>query len=318
MAIFVRSPGSCGEFIQGSLGGTPFLLTCPVNRYSHALADVQHPFRNNHFPLQAKARKARELTLALLGMEEENTPIYVRSDIPQGKGMASSSADIGAVAMATALLKGRELTLTELEKISLAIEPSDATFYPGVVLFDYLKGNLSKQMGVCPPMKIVIFDEGGSVDTVAFNNRVELPDLIREKEGLIEEALYLFELGINSKDVDLIGRASTISSFAIQRILQKCLTHDGKAKDRKHQINDWRVVIGCSAPVFLDFNNSLAHFVLPKQGIDAAGNNRVEHDHPRTGRIRTSQCLMCVPGQLVYPVQAILLLLYMRLPCICS
>ena len=221
MAIFVRSPGSCGEFIQGSLGGTPFLLTCPVNRYSHALADVQHPFRNNHFPLQAKARKARELTLALLGMEEENTPIYVRSDIPQGKGMASSSADIGAVAMATALLKGRELTLTELEKISLAIEPSDATFYPGVVLFDYLKGNLSKQMGVCPPMKIVIFDEGGSVDTVAFNNRVELPDLIREKEGLIEEALYLFELGINSKDVDLIGRASTISSFANQRILPK-------------------------------------------------------------------------------------------------
>ncbi len=221
MAIFVRSPGSCGEFIQGSLGGTPFLLTCPVNRYSHALADVQHPFRHNHFPLQAKARKARELTLALLGMEEENTPIYVRSDIPQGKGMASSSADIGAVAMATALLKGRELTLTELEKISLAIEPSDATFYPGVVLFDYLKGNLSKQMGVCPPMKIVIFDEGGSVDTVAFNNRVELPDLIREKEGLIEEALHLFELGINSKDVDLIGRASTISSFANQRILPK-------------------------------------------------------------------------------------------------
>lgn len=221
MAIFVRSPGSCGEFIQGSLGGTPFLLTCPVNRYSHALADVQHPFRHNHFPLQAKARKARELTLALLGMEEENTPIYVRSDIPQGKGMASSSADIGAVAMATALLKGRELTLTELEKISLAIEPSDATFYPGVVLFDYLKGNLSKQMGVCPPMKIVIFDEGGSVDTVTFNNRVELPDLIREKEGLIEEALHLFELGINSKDVDLIGRASTISSFANQRILPK-------------------------------------------------------------------------------------------------
>ena len=221
MAIFVRSPGSCGEFIQGSLGGTPFLLTCPVNRYSHALADVQHPFRHNHFPLQAKARKARELTLALLGMEEENTPIYVRSDIPQGKGMASSSADIGAVAMATALLKGRELTLTELEKISLAIEPSDATFYPGVVLFDYLKGNLSKQMGVCPPMKIVIFDEWGSVDTVAFNNRVELPDLIREKEGLIEEALHLFELGINSKDVDLIGRASTISSFANQRILPK-------------------------------------------------------------------------------------------------
>ena len=221
MAIFVRSPGSCGEFIQGSLGGTPFLLTCPVNRYSHALADVQHPFRHNHFPLQAKARKARELTLALLGMEEENTPIYVRSDIPQGKGMASSSADIGAVAMATALLKGRELTLTELEKISLAIEPSDATFYPGVVLFDYLKGNLSKQMGVCPPMKIVIFDEGGSVDTVALNNRVELPDLIREKEGLIEEALHLFELGINSKDVDLIGRASKISSFANKRILPK-------------------------------------------------------------------------------------------------
>lgn len=221
MAIFVRSPGSCGEFIQGSLDGTPFLVTCPINRYSHALADVQHPFRHNHFPLQTKARRARELTLELLGVEEENTPIYVRSDIPQGKGMASSSADISVVAMATALLKGRELTLAELEKISLSIEPSDATFYPGVVLFDYLKGNLSRPMGNCPPMKIVIFDEGGSIDTVAFNSRKELPDLIHEKEGLIEEALHLFEKGISSKDVDLIGRASTISSFANQRILPK-------------------------------------------------------------------------------------------------
>lgn len=59
------------------------------------------------------------------------SPVYVRSDIAQGKGMASSSADISVAAMATALAYGRALTLEELKEISLSIEPVMLLFIPG-------------------------------------------------------------------------------------------------------------------------------------------------------------------------------------------
>ena len=34
MELIVRVPGSCGEIMQGSWQGEPFLVTCPIDRYS--------------------------------------------------------------------------------------------------------------------------------------------------------------------------------------------------------------------------------------------------------------------------------------------
>ena len=34
VTYYVRAPGTCGEFLQGSINGQSFLVTCPINRYS--------------------------------------------------------------------------------------------------------------------------------------------------------------------------------------------------------------------------------------------------------------------------------------------
>lgn len=34
MELIVRVPGSCGEVMQGFWQGRPFLVTCPIDRYS--------------------------------------------------------------------------------------------------------------------------------------------------------------------------------------------------------------------------------------------------------------------------------------------
>ena len=34
MELIVRVPGSCGEIMQGYWQGEPFLVTCPIDRYS--------------------------------------------------------------------------------------------------------------------------------------------------------------------------------------------------------------------------------------------------------------------------------------------
>ena len=66
MTYYVRAPGTCGEFLQGSINGQSFLVTCPINRYSYALSNVTHPFSQHYCALQPKSAKARQLVQRLL------------------------------------------------------------------------------------------------------------------------------------------------------------------------------------------------------------------------------------------------------------
>ena len=229
MTYYVRAPGTCGEFLQGSIDGQSFLVTCPINRYSYALSNVIQPFSKEFCALQPKSAQARKLVQELVQQKNKNQicpPVYVRSDILQGKGMASSSADISVTAMATALAMDYDLSLKELEQICLSVEPTDASFYQGVTQFDYIKGTISKPLGMCPPLKILVFDEGGSIDTVSFNKQADLQNKILEKESIIQESFDLFKQGLTTHDIKLLGQAATLSAFGNQRILYKPNLYD--------------------------------------------------------------------------------------------
>lgn len=229
MTYYVRAPGTCGEFLQGSIDGQSFLVTCPINRYSYALSNVIQPFSKEFCALQPKSVQARKLVQELVQQKNKNQicpPVYVRSDILQGKGMASSSADISVTAMATALAMDYDLSLKELEQICLSVEPTDASFYQGVTQFDYIKGTISKPLGMCPPLKILVFDEGGSIDTVSFNKQADLQNKILEKESIIQESFDFFKQGLITHDIKLIGQAATLSAFGNQRILYKPNLYD--------------------------------------------------------------------------------------------
>lgn len=229
MTYYVRAPGTCGEFLQGSIDGQSFLVTCPINRYSYALSNVIQPFSKEFCALQPKSAQARKLVQELVQQKNKNQicpPVYVRSDILQGKGMASSSADISVTAMATALAMDYDLSLKELEQICLSVEPTDASFYQGVTQFDYIKGTISKPLGMCPPLKILVFDEGGSIDTVSFNKQADLQNKILEKESIIQESFDFFKQGLITHDIKLIGQAATLSAFGNQRILYKPNLYD--------------------------------------------------------------------------------------------
>lgn len=217
MAYIVSSPGSCGEFIQGYMDGISFMVTCPINRYSYAMSQFDGPGDR----LPKKAALAVKKTLNYLGEEDRDIPIRLKSNILPGKGMASSTADISAVAQAVALSCGKRLTAHEIADIALSIEPSDATFFNGIVRFDHRGGTLIQQIGDCPPLKILIYDCGGEIDTVDFNTRADLVDLQKENEKYITIALNLFRKGIQNGSIDEIGRASSISAFANQKILYK-------------------------------------------------------------------------------------------------
>ena len=128
--VTVRVPGSCGELLQGWHHGEPFLVTCPIARYTtvRAAASLQ-----GLIGLGEKARCALQLYLREAGIEKFPFGMQLTSELPRGKGMASSSADIAAVLAAASQALGQPLAPEAILHLAVQVEPTDAVFLPGIV-----------------------------------------------------------------------------------------------------------------------------------------------------------------------------------------
>ena len=159
MKLTVKVCGSCGEFVQGFFHGSPMLITCPIEKFS--TVTISDEFCG----VEGLGEKS------LLMLKKFNLPksfgIKLESELPRGKGMASSSADLAAVAKAVALSFGKNISA----EISASIEPTDGIFFSGVVAMNPVTGEFIKNISVAEKYAIAIFDYGGEVDTVKFNRR---------------------------------------------------------------------------------------------------------------------------------------------------
>lgn len=220
MTIKVKAPGSCGELVQGTISGVNFLITCPVDWYS----EVTVVPGDNMVHTEPKTTAAVSKTFEYLKISG-NIGLTVDSDLPVGKGMASSSADISAACQAAALaVAGRQLSCDEIADIALTIEPTDGIFYPGIIMFDHVAGKIRRYLGNPPPIAIAVFDVGGQIDTLAFNGREDLARLNQMKEPQVMAAVALVAKGLETGDASLIGQGATMSAVANQTILYKpCL-----------------------------------------------------------------------------------------------
>jgi L-threonine kinase len=216
----VRCPGSCGELVQGTTGGANFLVTCPINLYSTVTVSLSTG-KPSVWKAGNKTMEAVRRTLAYLGESVDGIEIMVDSQLPVGKGMASSSADISAACLAAALAAGRALDIDEICKIAIDIEPTDGIFSPGITLIDHVAGTLRHSIGASPDITLAIFDVGGEVDTIDFNHRSDLTALNCRKESVVMQALRLVEQGVRTGDCSLVGAGATMSALANQSILFK-------------------------------------------------------------------------------------------------
>lgn len=241
------APGTCGELVQGSLDGTDFLVTCPIDLFSNARAYVFPGGEGLPFPIQpsvcgglgvrvcaARAaagrsgnreeKSSKAVKAALLRVFAE-VPVFVEmlidSALAVGRGMGSSTADIAASVGAASLALGVGVTPDFIADLALEIEPTDGTMFPGIYMFDHRKGSIRRPLGTPPPMDVLIVDSGETVDTVEFNLRPELASLNRKKEPMVREALELVRIGVEKGDPEPVGAGATLSSLANQAILPK-------------------------------------------------------------------------------------------------
>lgn len=221
MRATVRAPGSCGELVQGLIGGVLCHVTCPVALYSTVTVQLEAASSPVRAPAdRLKTARAVEITLKYLGMDRLGATVTVSSELPVGKGMASSTADVAAAIAATGLALGVTLTPEQVARLAVQVEPSDGTMFPGIALFNHLRAAVGEPLGKPPPLRALVLDFGGTVDTVEFN-RLDRAALLRELSPAAERAAELVRLGLAEGDPALIGQAATLSAIAHQRVLFK-------------------------------------------------------------------------------------------------
>ncbi|OEF97986.1 GHMP family kinase ATP-binding protein [Desulfuribacillus alkaliarsenatis] len=239
------APGTCGELVQGRIDGIDFLVTCPIDMWSKVsvfqsddISDkgfkaIKERTEDGESASLAKVQRAISIAssneYANLNQQSNSnqqannqTLQYIHSsDLPTGKGMASSTADIVAAYTATRRFFGVDPTADELANVAISIEPSDGIMYPGITIFDHITGRWTEKLGEALNISIVIIDPGGTVDTIAFNNRRKLKQLNDKKETQVKKALKLIKEGVIEKDSEKLGAGATISAWANQEILPK-------------------------------------------------------------------------------------------------
>lgn len=213
MELSVRVPGSCGELIQGWYHGAPFLVTCPIERYTTVrVSDAFHGWQG----LGEKSQRALSATLSLLGVSSFPWGMKLSSDLPRGKGMASSSADIAAVIAAASLALGRPLPPEEILRLAVQIEPTDATFFPGVVALDHTTGRVFQTFDP-PPFSLALFDTDPQrcVDTVSFH------EVWETRAGALPAHDWAGLLRTFGKGAQAAAAAATLSACWNEEILPK-------------------------------------------------------------------------------------------------
>lgn len=213
-----KTPGSCGELVQGILNDDYLLITCPINMYSEVAVELT----DEVFTPKDYEKINQAITLLLQKFNRtEKVAFHVKSDLPRSKGMASSTADIASAVMAVARLLNLSITENDIAKIALAVEPTDAVFFKGIVAFDHIKGRNIEMLGEPPLLHIAMFDVGGEIDTLTFNKRRNLKDWNLAKSDEVRVAYKLVKEGLAENNIVKIGQGATISALANQQILPK-------------------------------------------------------------------------------------------------
>lgn len=210
---FAQCPGTCGEWVQGARTGVPFLVDCPIDRFSEVRVALNTHATGWDLPLgKTKALQVLELLKEDLGLPTLGGKVEFLQQLPEGKGMASSTADITAVAAATLIALGEDPDPERLAHYALRIEPSDSVMFPGITEMEHVQGHSHRILGPAVPAMFLALDWGGTVDTRVFNARPGLAEHYRRYELEIERAYMMAREGIEQGDLEKLATAGTISA----------------------------------------------------------------------------------------------------------
>lgn len=211
-----RAPATCGELIQGTIGGRHFLVSCPIDWWVEAVA---WPAENVTVSPEGRAKVAQAVARLLDEHDvRSGVQVMVRSRLPSGRGLGTSTAEIGSAIYAVSRLIGIDLSPLTATRLALAVEPSDSSLLPELALLDHRTGGLVIPLPPPPQLDVLVVDPGGLIDTVAFN-AIDRSAGWRAIELDTRRALELLIEGLHRQDIEQLGAAATISARAGERVV---------------------------------------------------------------------------------------------------
>lgn len=187
---------SFGEIVQGRRSnGVDFLLTLPVDLFTTCELDCE-PWPGPSV-IDGGLPKSVTVTRELLRALGLGTGVRVRlrfhREIPIGKGLSSSTADMLAVVRAVQDAFGLLIGEDFISRLFAAIEPHDGLHFDGCVAYDHRRGRLLARLGHVPRWQIVGVDAGGEVCTEEYNRHLRFPpDLMGEYDDLYDTVVSAF------------------------------------------------------------------------------------------------------------------------------
>ena len=221
MKYYGICPASCGEFVQGIVDRDEYLCSYAIDLYS--TAEVEEKLNNINIG-PSKSRKAIEAVFKKFNIpieESKNISLKIKSKIPVGKGMASSTADIGATIGATLGLIKKELSNEEIAKLASTIEPTDSIYIEKNNIFNPLNGEVIKYLGNIQDSRVVILEPNRTLNTMRIRKTPNYKKIKIKNKDITKISFNLLEEGIKNNDLYSIGKASTFSSLANEKIHKK-------------------------------------------------------------------------------------------------
>ncbi|EGO8359264.1 L-threonine kinase [Escherichia coli] len=218
MAV-AQCPASCGELIQGWILGSEKLVSCPVDWYSTVEVDYGSP-RTDERPLsRAMVDKLLNYWRYPPDLSKE-IRIDIYSTIPVAKGMASSTADIAATAVATAHHLGHPLDETTLAQLCVSLEPTDSTLFRQLTLFDH---NTAETQIAChsqPKLDLLVLESPETLLTTDYHRLPRLEKLLAHS-AVLQQAWEKIQQACETDNPRRMGEAATLSAIASQHLLPK-------------------------------------------------------------------------------------------------
>lgn len=214
-------PGTCGELVQGLIGKNEYISSYCVDVYSRAMIHEKKNTDNRILRRKTKSISAISSVFQKFGYPKkmlENIDLVIKSNIPVGKGMASSTADIGASIMAALDFIGESMSLEEISVLAASIEATDSIYYKDVCIFDPINGTKKKSLGFLNCKKVLILEPNNRINTMNIRKDVGYYKILKKNRSITEKSFELLEKGIKNSDMDLVKRACLNSAFANESI----------------------------------------------------------------------------------------------------
>lgn len=224
--VIVRFPASCGELVQGYCNEKTYLCSYAIDCYSYACITKLSSSPKTHKKMREKFHlKALQAVRNFLRDHNycyesvmEQVSFEIVSDIPVGKGMGSSTADIIASLWAFAYFLNIPLNSRQVALYCTQIEPTDSIVHGDLSLAEADTGSLIYKTDNFFHYDILCLIPCDTLDTQQYRS------LLYDKkiDKVAYEHLYKdFLLALEKKDLDAVAYFSIKSAYLNETILQK-------------------------------------------------------------------------------------------------